>query len=228
MGWVGAIDPGRWPGQCECCRRWTRGRLCAACGPQVAALRCAGCGLRVGQPVARCGTCLDHPLPLLGCWCAVDYGAPWDSLIARFKYHQGADLAGLLASRLADGVPADAAAGVDLVLPMPLAPRRLAERGYNQAWELARRVARRHGRAASARLLQRTREAPPQAGLDRAARQRNLHGAFAVADAGALAGRHLALVDDVMTTGASIGEAARTLLAAGAASVQAWVLARTP
>jgi ComF family protein len=184
--------------------------------------------MRLPFAAAACGTCLAHPLPLAHCRCAVDYAPPWDGLIQRFKYHAGVDLAALLAQRLASAVAAHEAAQVDLVLPLPLAPRRLAERGYNQAWELARRVARGQRRPASPRVLQRWLETAPQAGLDRAARQRNLQGAFVVALPQAVAGRHVALVDDVLTTGASVGAAALALRAAGAASVCAWVLARTP
>ncbi|WP_233258964.1 ComF family protein [Rubrivivax albus] len=171
---------------------------------------------------------MAHPLPLQRCHCAVDYRAPWDQLIVQFKYHGAVDLAAALAARLADAVPAADAATVDLVLPIPLSRQRLAQRGYNQAWELARRVARRHRRRADAHLLQRPLERDPQAGLDRAERRRNLRGVFAVPQPQRVAGRHLALVDDVMTTGATLAEAAQTLHDAGAASVQAWVLARTP
>lgn len=176
----------------------------------------------------RCGACLAHPLPLARCLCAVDYAEPWDRLIVRFKYHGGIDLAPVLADRLAGAIEAQRDATVDLIVPMPLAPRRLAERGCNQAWELARRVARRLGQRADPLTLQRMLDRAPQAGLDRAARRRNLQGVFAVPHGAAVAGRHLALVDDVLTTGATVAEAAQTLLAAGAATVQAWVLARTP
>ncbi len=218
-----------WPGQCEVCRRWTRGRLCADCTPAAAAARCGGCGLRLPgtADAVRCGTCLAHPLPFSRCLCAVDYGAPWDRLILRFKYHGAVDLAPLLAERLALVIDAQGLAEADLVVPMPLAPRRLAERGYNQAWELARRVARRLGRRAEAAALQRSLDRAPQAGLDRAARRRNLQGVFVVPRHAAVAGRRVALVDDVLTTGATAAEASQALLAAGAASVQAWVLART-
>lgn len=184
--------------------------------------------MRLSGAAARCGNCLAHPLPLAHCHCAVDYAPPWDGLIARFKYHGAIDLCVVLAQRLADAVPPAAAADADLVIPLPLAPRRLAERGYNQAWELARRVARRHRRPASTAWLQRWLEASPQAGLDRAARQRNLRGVFVVPQPGAVAGRRVVLVDDVLTTGATVATAAQVLLAAGAASVSAWVLARTP
>ena len=222
------IDRLRAPGQCERCRRWTQGRLCSDCCPSEAATRCPGCGLRLTVAGAPCGACLAHPLPLRHCHCAVDYAPPWDHLIVQFKYHGAVDLADALSLRLADALPTGAAAAVDLVLPMPLSRERLAERGYNQAWELARRVARRHRLKANALALQRPLHRDPQAGLDRAERRRNLRGVFAVPQPRQVAGSHVALVDDVMTTGATLAEAAQALLDAGAASIQAWVLARTP
>lgn len=216
------------PGQCELCRRWQRGRLCADCAPPTPAERCTGCGLRLSAPGLRCGACQAHPLPFDGCRCAVDYAAPWDRLLIAFKYHGQVDLAAPLAERLRQALsPADVEA-VDLVLPVPLAAERLRERGYNQAWELARRVAAALRRPADARLLERPLARAPQAGLGRAERRRNLQGAFRVARPSGLAGRRVALVDDVLTTGATAAEAAQALRAAGAAAVQVWALARTP
>jgi ComF family protein len=241
MPWTDALRTMHWPGQCEVCRRWARGRLCADCAPpvrpSVPAMRCTGCGLRLAAPpdttdAVHCGTCLAHPLPFRRCLCAVDYLPPWDRLIVAFKYHGALDLAPVLAERLGDALDAERGAGaapvIDLVLPMPLSTQRLAERGYNQAWELARRVARRLAVPARADVLVRPLDRAPQAGLDRAARRRNLQGAFAVPHSAAIAGRRLALVDDVLTTGATAAEATQALLAAGAASVEVWVLARTP
>jgi predicted amidophosphoribosyltransferase len=110
-----------------------------------------------------------------------------------------------------------------------MSARRLAERGYNQAWELARRVAAALSLPASASLLLRPVDAGPQIELGRAERQRNLRNAFMVdpRQRGTLQGRRVALVDDVMTTGATAHAAASALLRAGAA-VDVWVLARTP
>ncbi len=157
----------------------------------------------------------------------MDYGFPWDGLITRFKYQGQPELAGCL-SRLMLRTPPPALGGL---VPVPLAPSRLAERGYNQAWELARRLARALDRPARADVLLRPlAQTAAQAASTRAERQRNLRAAFMVAPGQTawLQGRELALVDDVMTTGATAAEAARTLLRHGAAAVHLWVLARTP
>jgi ComF family protein len=116
------------------------------------------------------------------------------------------------------------------VLPVPLSPARLRERGYNQAWELARRLAVQRGLPAKAQWLQRLRDTPHQVGLSRSERERNLRDAMWVPPEGqaGVAGQHVALVDDVMTTGMTAAAGARALKAAGAASVQVWVVARTP
>ncbi len=162
--------------------------------------------------------------------CAVDYGFPWDQLISQFKYHGHTSLAAPLAGLLQHAVQGSAARPPHCVLPVPLAPQRLAERGYNQAWELARRVAAALHLPAHAQWLLRPLDAAHQAKLGRAERQRNLRTAFMVEPQhrAALQGLRVALVDDVMTTGATVAEAASTLRRAGAAAVDVWVVARTP
>jgi len=220
-------------GQCAVCRQWGRGALCADCIARYAAPqpRCARCGLRLGLPAPACGACLREAPPHLRTVCAVDYEHPWDALIAAFKFHGRPELAKALAQRLVAAVQRADAPLPMLLLPVPLSPRRLAERGYNQAWELARRAAAALKLPADATLLQRPVEQEAhQAELTRAERLRNLQGAFMVDPRrrAALEGRHVALVDDVMTTGATLHQAAHALLRGGAASVQAWVLARTP
>lgn len=219
--------------QCEVCRQWGASALCADCVARFGAPqpRCQRCGLRLGLPAPSCGECQSDTPPFTHTVCAADYGHPWDSLITAFKFHGRVELAGVLAQRLTAAVQTAAAPAPDWVLPVPLAPARLAQRGYNQAWEIARRVARSLRLQADAQLLQRTLDsATNQAELGRAERQRHLRNAF-MADPrrrAALAGRHVALVDDVMTTGATVREASHTLLRAGAARVDVWVLARTP
>ncbi len=131
-------------GQCAVCRSWDAQTVCADCVARLAPAvpRCRRCGLRVGSAVAMCGACLADPPPFDACSVGCDYVFPWDRLIADFKFNGRVELATALARRLLDAVRRDAAALPQWVLPVPLAPQRLAERGYNQAWELARRVAR--------------------------------------------------------------------------------------
>jgi len=218
------------PSQCALCRAWPGRPLCGACVARFAPAvpRCRGCALRVPAGVARCGGCLRHPGALDTCLAACDYVWPWPDCIGRFKFQGEPGWAAPLCALMRAVPGADALLSqADRVLPMPLFPRRLRERGFNQALELARRLAPERCDAA---LLLRLRDTPPQSGLTRAQRLRNLHGAFAVEPlrAGLVRSRRVLLVDDVMTTGASLTAAAQALREAGAAQVDALVLARTP
>ncbi len=234
------MRPSAWPSQCEVCRQWSEagthaartGALCADCTSRFVAggLRCPRCGVRLASEAPACGECLRDPPPFERTLCTVDYAFPWDALVVDFKFHGRVELAFALAALMTATVRAAAAPLPQWVLPVPLAAPRLAERGYNQAWELARTMARALGLHADASLLLRLAGGAHQADLGRAERQRNLRSAFIVEPhrRGALQGRRVALVDDVMTTGATAREAAATLLRAGAAAVDVWVLARTP
>ena len=219
-------------GQCAVCRSWDVQAVCNSCVTRFAPElpRCRRCGLRTGTPVAQCGACLADPPPFDACSVGCDYGFPWDRLIADFKFHGRVELAAPLAQRLLEAVHRDGTALPQWVLPVPLAPQRLAERGYNQAWELARRVARRLGCQADARLLDRPLAGAHQAELSLPQRLKNLRGAFVPNPSRrvSLHGRHVAVVDDVMTSGATLREAAAALRRAGANRVDVWVLARTP
>jgi ComF family protein len=218
--------------QCEVCRQWTEAALCGDCIGRFAATvaRCGRCGLRLGLPAPACGDCLRDMPPFEHTVCAADYAFPWDGLIAAFKFHGRAELAATLAQRLLTAVRVAAIPLPQLVVPVPLAPARLAERGYNQAWELARRLAPALGVAAQSGLLWRPADTAHQVELDRTERQHNLRNAFMVDPRrrSELLGRRVALVDDVMTTGATAREAASALLRGGAAAVDVWVVARTP
>ena len=160
----------------------------------------------------------------------MDYAAPWDHLVTAFKFHSALDLGPVFAGGIANTVAAAATALPSLLLPVPLARARLRERGYNQAWELARRVGRGLGIRADATLLLRFRDTSHQLSLPPAARAGNVRGAFAVEPRrrAELAGRSIAIVDDVMTTGSTAAEIAALLKQAGAAHVSVWVFARTP
>jgi len=205
--------------------------LCGSCIARFAQAvpRCPGCALP-GDADRRCGACLRDPPRFDGAWAAADYGFPWDGLITRFKFRQHAELAMALAGLLADSVPARLASDAQLLIPMPLSSARLRERGYNQAWELARRLGRQLDIEAQPDLLQRWRDTPHQVGLSRQQRETNLRDALWVdpAQAPRIDGRQVVLIDDVMTTGASANAAAHALRRAGATQVQVWVVARTP
>jgi ComF family protein len=154
---------------------------------------------------------------------AFHYAFPADALLQAFKYGGKLALAPLLAAPLAEA--AAAVPAPDLLIPMPLHPRRLRERGFNQAAEIAKWVARERALPLDAAGCQRTRDTRAQAGLDWKERRRNVRGAFACKEK--MDGLRVAVVDDVMTTGATLAEVARVLRRAGAAEVQAWVVART-
>jgi ComF family protein len=220
------------PTQCAVCRGWSAQRVCVECVSRHGATRprCVGCAIALPSGVQRCGACITAPLPFAHAVAAVDYAFPWSGLVTALKFHAALDFSDGLAQLLADAVRNSGAALPPLVLPVPLGRGRQTERGMNQAWELARRVAARLHLRSEAGLLARRVETPHLADLPREERARAIRGAFALAPGATttLHGQDVALVDDVMTTGATAAEAARTLLGGGAASVQMWVFARTP
>jgi len=222
------------PSLCAICRGWGVQRVCAACVQRYGAplSRCRRCALQV--PVASgsavCGACLTDPPPYASTVAAVDYDHPWDGLITQFKFHAALDLTPALAAQMLAALQRRDAPAPKLLLPIPLSDTRLRERGYNQAWELARRLGRALHCPTDARLLLRVRDTPHQLAFPPQKRAGNVRAAFAVEPRrrAELQGRSVTLVDDVMTTGATVAEAARTLLQAGAAEVGVWVIARTP
>lgn len=208
-------------GSCFVCRGAARTLLCAQCAaelPRLGEALCPRCALD-SPGGAVCGRCLTHSPAYDATYAALAYDFPADALVHALKFRGELALARLLASFLADKV---ADAQVDHVVPVPLSAARLRHRGYNQAAEIARHL-RNHSLELT--LCERTRDAPPQIELPYDQRQRNVRGAFRCARG--LAGARIAVVDDVMTTGATLDEMARTLKAAGAAHVENWVVART-
>ncbi|WP_363318688.1 ComF family protein [Rhodoferax sp.] len=190
-------------------------------------LRCHTCALPLPAGLSQCGACLKAPPPLDMCLAAVPYAFPWAHLMADFKFHDQPALVRFFAHLLkATPWVEPALEGADYLLPMPLSRQRLQVRGYNQAQLLARQL-----NAAKTRtdLLLRMVDTPAQHGLKRAQRLTALNEAFAVEPlkVSVVKNARLVLVDDVMTTGASLNTAARVLKAAGAAHITGLVIART-
>ena len=227
----------RCAGQCAVCRAWSYQTICESClvlyaRPQP---RCWTCAAKlplalIGRPRPQCGRCLHEPPPLDRAVAALDYRFPWDGLLQHFKYHQALELRESLLERLNSALSAAEVQEPDWLLPVPLSPERLRERGYNQSHELAKALARRRGLRCEPDMLLRVRHNERQAGLKLEARTANVRGVFAIEPlrAAKLRGTSVALLDDVMTSGATLYELARVLLQAGVMSVQAWVIARTP
>ena len=221
------------PQRCELCvARSGNDLLCEACVaelPRVSAA-CPACALPVADGSA-CGACLAHPPPWSRATAALVYAFPVDRLLQQLKYGGRLALADWAGAALAEAVRASLASRPPAAQPaqivaLPLARARQRERGFNQAREIAARVARAVGLPLAAPLSRiATGSTTPQAALAWKERASNVLGAFAVD--GDVRGARIALVDDVMTTGATLAEATRMLLRAGAADVECWVVART-
>ncbi len=215
--------------QCRVCHAWPAQPVCEACVAQFAQPqhRCSTCARPLPEAVRQCGTCLKAPTALDLCLAAVPYAFPWSNLIADYKFHAQPGLVRSFATLLRSAPWVEPALErADALLPMPLSNQRLALRGYNQALLLARQLS--EGKT-QAKLLLRIRDTPSQHTLKRAQRLTALTDAFAVEPLkiSQIKGARLVLVDDVMTTGASIFAAAQVLKVAGAAHVTGLVIART-
>ena len=201
------------------------GLWCAACDralPYLEAAHCPSCAL----PTLRsevCGQCLKHP-PLFTRTTAVfGYAFPLDKLIQAMKYGEQLALAHAFAEKLARRI--DRTDLPDCIIPMPLYPAKLRKRGFNQSQLLAAGVARRLGLELLPHACRRVRDTPSQSALPWKERKKNVRNAFCC-DAD-LTGRRVALVDDVLTTGASLSALAEAVQKRGAVEISAWVVART-
>ena len=216
------------PSQCAVCRAWPAYPVCEACVVRFAQpqSRCRLCALPVSGEVKQCGACVRKPPPLDTCVAAVGYEYPWSGLIVEFKFRARPGWASSFATLLRSTPWVEPALEkATLVVPMPLSAQRLRERGFNQAQEIARHVAAITGIALLPRACRKVRDTAPQAALPWKERAKNVRKAF-VCDED-FTGRHVAVVDDVMTTGATLNEIARNLKRAGATRVTGLIVTRT-
>jgi ComF family protein len=207
--------------------------ICTSCEAELPWLggHCQVCALPLPSQGLVCGACLKKPPRFSKVEVPWRYAFPVDSLITRFKHQAKWPLGRLLGELLSqhlqhafdEGLPRP-----DLLLPVPLADRRQRQRGFNQAGLLAEWLSANLQLPVQAHWLQRVIDTPAQQQLDAATRKRNLRKAFALAPDSSVSGRHVALVDDVLTTGATAESLARLLKKAGAARVDVYCLARTP
>ena len=217
-----------WPQQCFLCAATCRREpLCVACRqelPRLTAPICPVCATPLADNAAVCGACLRHPPAFTHTVAAWRYVWPLDRLIHAFKFHHEFSLLPLLSEPLLEQVRRQTLP--DAIVPMPLHAQRLRQRGYNQALLLAQHLSRHLKLPVLKTACQRTRHTTEQSGLSRWERASNLRRAFACNTQAQ--GRHVALVDDVMTSGSSAHWLAQAMRDAGALSVRCWILARTP
>jgi ComF family protein len=225
------------PNLCALCGNMSQNTLCRGCDEAYAnetRLRCLVCAVPLANARHhrsagyRCADCVVTPPPFDATLALADYRAPLDTLAVGLKFRARLRLAGEFAqrlARLADDMP-DASHRPDVIAPVPLAARRLVERGYNQAWQIAKPLGRALQVRSDAILLARVIETAPQSRLDLDARRQNVGRAFRVNNT--VHGLHVGVVDDVMTTGATLEAIAHVLKAAGARRVTNFVALRTP
>ena len=185
---------------------------------------CPQCGLASSGMV--CGSCINSPPDFDATRAVFLYAYPIDAMMLRYKYGSMLNLGNTFGEFLTEKVNVeDCLKNIDLIIPMPMHPQRLKERGFNQALEIAKVLTKNCKEKLNYKSVERQTLTPPQASLPLKERVKNIKGAFKVnADLG---GKRIAIVDDVMTTGASLNELAKTLKKAGASHVECWVVART-
>ena len=226
MIWGNLVD-GLLPSRCQFCAAPDAGPVCAACRGELPWNRpaCPGCALPspLGLP---CPACRKRPRAFDAAFAAFRYDAPSAQALLGLKYAARFREARWLAQAMAEALRSRTEPLPTLLIPVPLHRGRLFRRGYNQSLEQARHLGKALKIPVDAGVARRLRATPDQIGLSAAQRRRNLRGAFAVKNC--VAGLHIALLDDVMTTGATLEELARACKAAGARRVEAWAMARQP
>ena len=229
--WLKSAHDWLLPRICLLCLGPTRDfELCGGCRQALPRITkaCKGCGIPLTSG-ARCGRCLKRPRPFDCVAIPYVYAPPLSQLIVALKFHRQLTAAAPLGGLLANHLVMTAAPLPERIVPVPLHPSRQRARGFNQAMEIARPLSARLGIALAPRLVSRVRSTAPQTALHSPAdRRHNLRGAFTINTKRMGDLRHVAIVDDVVTTGATTVELARTLRRAGAERVDLWSVSRSP
>lgn len=229
-GWLKQVQRRLYPPFCLLCaqRCPTERELCRDCARDLPWNRhaCPRCALPMPAESGAqlCGQCLQSPPVWDSAASLLVYDWPLDQLLQRFKFHGDLATGQLLGELLADFLAALPGTKPDTIVPVPLHSARLRERGFNQALELARPVSRRLRLRLDSRLCVRRKNTAVQSKLDARERRRNLRDAFEVRIP--IGGAHVAILDDVVTTGATVAALSQALREAGAAGIQVWSLAR--
>lgn len=214
------------PASCLLCAApATRANLCVGCHADLPTLPSEHCPV-CAEPTldgAICGACLSHPRKFDRVLAPAAYAYPLDRLIQSFKYGGNLAVAPLLADLMLGRIETEPLP--DLIVPMPLSAVRLKERGFNQSLELAALIGRRTGVPVDAQACQRVRHGDAQSSLPYRRRAENVRGAFVCMRD--VTGCSIAIVDDVLTTGATLDELARVLRLCGATRITGWTAART-
>lgn len=223
--------PSLLPSACAVCGCDAEQAMCSVCRSRFVARhgpRCQCCGVAVAEQGLRCGDCLRSPPDFDRTIAAVDYAPPLDQLVLALKFGNRLELAPLLAGMLGEAVREQCADDLpSLLIPVPLGPRRLVERGFNQAVEIAKPLGGALRIPPRSRIAIRVRDTGAQSVLHPEERRSNVAHAFEVRDNARLEGLHVGVVDDVMTTGETLNALAGALKRAGAARVTNLVFART-
>ena len=219
------------PGACALCGTNNAGLMCEPCRQQhlmSSRLRCSCCAIDMATLHPLCGRCQSEPPAFDASFAASTYAPPVDQLVQALKFRSQLPYAAAFAQLLLQIVPRDAIADAGLMMAVPLSEQRLAMRGFNQAHEIAKPLARAWQLPLATGVCLRVRDTEPQSALAPERRRDNMRGAFAIARREAVAGLHVLVVDDVMTTGHTLDALAACLKRNGATRVTNIVFARTP
>lgn len=226
--WLNIIQSRLFPASCILCGSVGQKGLdlCLACQADLPRISpaCPGCGNPLAESEhSLCGDCLRNPPPFQRTISPYYYAPPLIQLITRFKFNQRLVMARVFAGLLARHIEFDTTKP-ECIIPVPLHPRRLRERGYNQSLEIARLLGKTLDIPVDYQLCQRTRYTAPQTGLPANERKRNVKNAFGLTDTCQY--KHVAIVDDVITTGHTVAELAKLLRKNGVVEIEVWSVAR--